>query len=99
MWRIFTPWIAIECGWFVAEYGRQPWVIDGILPTAYAASHLTVTSLLISLAIYFTLYLAIFIVGTKVLLDAVKKGPEHFAPSDGTSLLPGEVPANNVQLQ
>ena len=99
MWSIFTPWIAIECGWFVAEYGRQPWVIDGILPTAYAASHLTVTSLLISLAIYFTLYLAIFIVGTKVLLDAVKKGPEHFAPSDGTSLLTGEVPANNVQLQ
>ncbi|MDK6203812.1 cytochrome ubiquinol oxidase subunit I, partial [Oligella urethralis] len=60
MWTIVTPWIAIECGWFVAEYGRQPWVIDGILPTHYAVSHLSVTSLLISLAIYFTLYLTIF---------------------------------------
>ncbi len=27
------PWVAIERGWFVAEYGRQPWVIEGVLPT------------------------------------------------------------------
>ena len=32
MWTVFAPWIAIECGWFVAEYGRQPWVIDGTDP-------------------------------------------------------------------
>ena len=29
-----TPWIAAELGWFVAEFGRQPWTVDGILPTA-----------------------------------------------------------------
>ncbi|CAM5212633.1 cytochrome ubiquinol oxidase subunit I [Oligella ureolytica] len=98
MWSIATPWIAIECGWFVAEYGRQPWVIDGILPTAYAVSHLSVTSLLISLSIYITLYVIIFIVGTKVMLNAIKKGPEELAPSDGRSLLTGELPAGNVQI-
>ncbi len=29
LWGIPLPWIAIECGWFVAEYGRQPWTISG----------------------------------------------------------------------
>lgn len=80
MWNIFTPWVAIECGWFVAEYGRQPWVIDGILPTAYAASALSVTQLSISLAIYVTLYVTLFIIGTKVMLHAIRKGPDYYAP-------------------
>ena len=97
MWTVFAPWIAIECGWFVAEYGRQPWVIDGILPTHYAVSHLSVTSLVISLAIYFTLYLTLFIIGTKVLLHAIKNGPEHYAPSNGASPLTGELPATAVK--
>lgn len=97
MWSIFTPWLAIECGWFVAEYGRQPWVIDGILPTAYAVSHLSVTSLVISLSIYFTLYLSIFIVGTKVMLSAIKKGPEYYTPAGKASMLSGEMPATAVQ--
>jgi len=28
-----APWLACELGWFVAEYGRQPWTIYGVLPT------------------------------------------------------------------
>ena len=35
------PWIAVESGWFVAEYGRQPWSIGEVLPTAVANSSLT----------------------------------------------------------
>lgn len=81
VWNIFTPWVAIECGWFVAEYGRQPWVIDGILPTAYAVSALSVTELAISLAIYVTLYVTLFIIGLKVMLHAIRKGPDHYAPA------------------
>jgi cytochrome d ubiquinol oxidase subunit I len=33
VWCIPLPWIAAETGWFVAEVGRQPWTISGILPT------------------------------------------------------------------
>ncbi len=32
------PWVAAELGWVVAEYGRQPWVVQGILPTALGFS-------------------------------------------------------------
>ena len=44
------PWIACEVGWFVAEYGRQPWTIYGVLPTHLSVSTLTVNSLYGSLA-------------------------------------------------
>ncbi len=39
LWSIPLPWIAIELGWIVAEYGRQPWTISEVLPT-----HLSVSS-------------------------------------------------------
>ena len=32
-WSLPLPWIAAEVGWFVAEHGRQPWSIEGVLPT------------------------------------------------------------------
>ena len=41
-----APWIAIELGWFVAEYGRQPWTIGGVLPTFLSTSTLTTGDLI-----------------------------------------------------
>jgi cytochrome d ubiquinol oxidase subunit I len=93
MITVAGPYIAVECGWLVAEYGRQPWVIDGVLPTHYAVSHLSETSLWISLAIYFVLYSSIFALGLKVMLSTIKKGPEKMVPADSASVLTGELPA------
>jgi hypothetical protein len=45
-----APWIAAELGWFVAEFGRQPWTVDGVLPTAMSVSPPVATELLITLA-------------------------------------------------
>ncbi|CFM60177.1 cytochrome D ubiquinol oxidase subunit I [Bordetella pertussis] len=76
LWSLPLPWVAIESGWFVAEYGRQPWVIEGVLPTYYAASGLTITDLAISLAIFLVLYTVLLVIGVKVMLHAVKAGPK-----------------------
>ena len=38
LWSLPLPWLAIELGWIVAEYGRQPWAIEGVLPTALGVS-------------------------------------------------------------
>src|SRR5438132_13897750 len=38
LWSIPLPWIAIELGWIVAEYGRQPWTISEVLPTHLSTS-------------------------------------------------------------
>ncbi|XPE43816.1 cytochrome ubiquinol oxidase subunit I [Shigella flexneri] len=38
---VSLPWIAVEAGWCVPEYRRQPWAIGAVLPTAVANSSLT----------------------------------------------------------
>ncbi|MFA5663687.1 cytochrome ubiquinol oxidase subunit I [Castellaniella sp.] len=80
LWTLPLPWISVEAGWFVAEFGRQPWVIEGVLPTFYAVSGLTVSDLLVSLTIYLVLYTVLLVVGIKVMLRAIRQGP-HEAPS------------------
>ncbi|MCQ9615558.1 cytochrome ubiquinol oxidase subunit I [Paenalcaligenes niemegkensis] len=76
VWTLPLPWVAIECGWFVAEFGRQPWIIEGVLPTYYAASGLSITDLAISLTIFLALYAALAVVGVKVMLHSIRSGPE-----------------------
>ncbi|KAA2312790.1 cytochrome bd-I ubiquinol oxidase subunit CydA [Puniceibacterium sp. HSS470] len=70
-----TPWIAAEMGWFVAEFGRQPWTVDGVLPTALSASHLSVADLLITLAGFMLFYSILFVVEIGLMLKYIRKGP------------------------
>ncbi|MBN9308178.1 cytochrome ubiquinol oxidase subunit I [Devosia sp.] len=69
------PWLAIELGWLIAEYGRQPWVVEGVLPTFYAASGLKVSDLVISLVFFVTLYTALIVVELFLMVKAIRKGP------------------------
>ncbi|WP_019936999.1 cytochrome ubiquinol oxidase subunit I [Bordetella sp. FB-8] len=81
LWSLPLPWIAIESGWFVSEVGRQPWVIEGVLPTYYAASGLSLLDVASTLGIFVVLYTVLFIVGVKVMLHAIKTGPKDSAPA------------------
>ena len=49
LWSLPLPWIAAELGWIVAEYGRQPWAIDGVLPTFLAVSSVSAAQVLFTL--------------------------------------------------
>ncbi|NVK33625.1 MAG: cytochrome ubiquinol oxidase subunit I [Rhodobacteraceae bacterium] len=69
------PWIAAELGWFVAEYGRQPWTVDGVLPTAMSVSHLSVADLLITLVGFVVFYSVLFVIEMGLMLKYIKKGP------------------------
>jgi len=75
VWIIPTPWIAAELGWFVAEFGRQPWTVDGVLPTALSVSHLSVADLLITLAGFVAFYTVLFIIEMSLMVKYIKKGP------------------------
>lgn len=70
-----TPWIAAELGWFVAEFGRQPWTVDGVLPTALSVSHLSVGDLLITLTGFVTLYSILFVIEMGLMVKYIRKGP------------------------
>ncbi|MCM2293072.1 cytochrome ubiquinol oxidase subunit I [Allorhizobium sp. BGMRC 0089] len=70
-----APWIAAELGWFVAEFGRQPWTVDGVLPTALSASSLSVTDLALTLAGFVLFYTVLFIIEMGLMIKYIRKGP------------------------
>ncbi len=72
-----APWIAIEMGWIVAEYGRQPWTVAEILPTALSVSHLGVAEVAVTLAGFFLLYSALFVVEMRLMFKYIRKGPHE----------------------
>ncbi|MFB2539581.1 MULTISPECIES: cytochrome ubiquinol oxidase subunit I [unclassified Acinetobacter] len=70
-----APWIAAECGWFVAEYGRQPWTIYGILPTHLSVSNISVASVWGSLAGFVGFYTFLLIIEMYLMVKYAKLGP------------------------
>ena len=75
VWAIPLPWIAAETGWFVAEYGRQPWTISGILPTHMSVSNLTGGQLWFSLAGFLIFYTVLLVIELYLMIKYVKLGP------------------------
>ncbi|XUM19826.1 cytochrome ubiquinol oxidase subunit I [Bradyrhizobium oligotrophicum S58] len=70
-----APWIASELGWFVAEYGRQPWTIYGVLPTHLSVSTLSVASLYGSLAGFVGFYTLLLVVEMYLMVKFARIGP------------------------
>lgn len=70
-----APWIASEMGWFVAEFGRQPWSIGEILPTAMSVSTLSRNDLLGSLAGFIAFYTLLLIVEMYLMIRYARRGP------------------------
>ncbi|QID18316.1 cytochrome bd-I ubiquinol oxidase subunit CydA [Nitrogeniibacter mangrovi] len=75
LWSIPLPWVACEVGWFVAEYGRQPWTIYGVLPTHLSVSTLSVESLYGSLAGFVGFYTLLLIVEMYLMIKFARLGP------------------------
>lgn len=69
------PWIACELGWFVAEFGRQPWAIGEVLPTFLATSSLTVNELIFSLIGFVGFYTGLLIIEMYLMVRFARKGP------------------------
>ncbi len=70
------PWIAAELGWIVAEYGRQPWAIDGVLPTFLGVSATSHVNVLLSLSGFAVFYSALAIVDVYLLVRMIRRGPD-----------------------
>ena len=70
-----APWIAAELGWFVAEYGRQPWSIGDILPTYLSVSSLTAGDLIGSIIGLVALYTGFLIAEIYLMQKFIRRGP------------------------
>ncbi len=69
------PWVAAELGWVVAEYGRQPWTIAGILPTHLSASTLSAANLYFSLAGFIGFYTVLLVIEMGLMIKFARLGP------------------------
>jgi len=95
------PWLAAELGWTTAEVGRQPWTIDGILPTALSVSSVPALNVAISIAGFVIAYSALFVVEMFLMIRAIRKGPgQIFAPVPAGSARPGPaLPATAIPAE
>jgi cytochrome d ubiquinol oxidase subunit I len=75
LFSIPLPWVAIETGWFVAEYGRQPWAIGEVLPTFLATSSLTANDIIISMAGFIAFYTFLLVIEMWLMFHFARKGP------------------------
>ncbi len=97
------PWVAIELGWVLAEVGRQPWAIDGVLPTSLGASSLTRPELWATIASFTLIYGALAVVEIGLIVRTIRKGPFTYAlpefsdrfdgPRPGAMATPSSAPA------
>ncbi|QWK98043.1 cytochrome ubiquinol oxidase subunit I [Plesiomonas shigelloides] len=75
LWGIPLPWIAIEAGWFVAEYGRQPWAVGEILPVTSAASAIGASDVIFSMLLICGLYTLFLIAEMYLMFKFARLGP------------------------
>lgn len=93
VFAIPLPWVAIELGWVVAEFGRQPWIIEGVLPTAAAVSNLGAGSVLLTILGFAALYSVLIVIEMTLMIKAIRKGPEPDEEPEAKLISENLVPA------
>jgi len=75
VWAIPLPYVALQAGWAVAEVGRQPWIVYGIMRTKDAVSPLATSQVAISLAAFFVVYILLASLDIYLLAKFARKQP------------------------
>ena len=75
LWSLPLPWVAIELGWVLAEYGRQPWAIDGVLPTFLAVSSVSSAQVIFTLCGFVLFYSCLLVVDVILMRKYILMGP------------------------
>jgi len=76
IFAIPLPYLAIQFGWMVAEFGRQPWLVYGVFKTADGASPVTVLQVAVSLVAFILVYSVLGAAGFYLMFQKAKKGPD-----------------------
>ncbi|HEU4602688.1 MAG TPA: cytochrome ubiquinol oxidase subunit I, partial [Steroidobacteraceae bacterium] len=103
-WMIPAGFVAVLSGWYTTEIGRQPFVIQGLLRTADAASAISAASVKTSIVVFASIYLFVFIAGTYYLLKLLRKGPQPVEdalrhPEDKRAARPLSVPEEEIEIR
>ncbi|MDO9084462.1 MAG: cytochrome ubiquinol oxidase subunit I [Humidesulfovibrio sp.] len=75
VWAMPLPYLGIQAGWAVAEVGRQPWIVYGLMRTTDAVSPITAGQAGTSLVAMVLLYTLLGVAGAYLMLTYARKGP------------------------
>lgn len=75
VWTIPLVYIASQAGWIVAEVGRQPWVIQDLMPTMKAVTQIDTTAVMITFWLFAVVFIGLFIAEIKIMTKQIKIGP------------------------
>ena len=75
LWTIPLAYLAQEAGWIVAEVGRQPWVIQDLMPTIAAISQIDIFNVQITFFLFVVVFTVLLIAEIKIMLSQIKSGP------------------------
>ena len=73
-------YICGQCGWIVAEVGRQPWTIQGLLPVNVAISSLGAGAVKTTFFVFLGVFALFLIIEIRIMLQAIRKGPDTVEP-------------------
>ena len=74
MLTIPVVYICSQSGWIVAEVGRQPWIIEGIMPTTAAISKISVASVQLTFWMFAAVFTALLAAEISIMLKQIAKG-------------------------
>ena len=83
------PYLAITMGWVLAEIGRQPWIVYGVMRTADGVSPIDGVQVALSLAAFILVYALLGGVGFYLITKAAVLGPDALVPPAGAARRPG----------
>ena len=68
-------YLASQFGWVVTEVGRQPWVIQDMMPTLRAVSNINVGSVKITFVLFAITFTVLLIAEIKIMIKQINIGP------------------------
>ena len=77
IWSIPLVYLTSQAGWVVAEMGRQPWVIQDLLPTVAAVSMIDSTSVQITFWLFAAIFTTLLIAEIMIMIRQIKLGPKN----------------------
>ena len=75
-------YLAGQAGWVVAEVGRQPWTIEGLLPVKAAVSSVSAENMKTTFFLFVAIFTLFLIIELRILVRAIKKGPDKEITND-----------------
>ncbi len=77
LFSIPLPYVAGELGWVLAEMGRQPWIIQDLMPVSAAVSQINTGSVMTTFFMFAVLFTVLLFAEVSIMIRQIKTGPKH----------------------